>query len=509
MMFLHALQTVLTPKVLFLVAVGATSGIIVGALPGLSVTMATALLVSITFGWSTTDAMAMIMGVFCGGVYGGSISSVLLNIPGAPAAVATGFDGYPLARLGEAGYALGLARMASFLGGLMGTFLLATCAPALARFALGFGPFEYLMLVLLGITIIGSVSQGSFLKGIVAGFLGLFISTIGMDPIHGVGRFTFGNVHLMGGVNFIPALIGFFGMSEVFVQLRKSGTGVRPITELGRVVPSLRTFAKMIPLSIRSALIGTWVGALPGVGGEIAALMAYDAAKRTVKKPSRPFGEGAYEGVVAPEVANNACIGGALIPMLTLGIPGDAVTAVMIGAFIIHGMRPGPLLMQYSADMFWLIVALSLVANVLFLGIGLVITKYAPLILSIRKEILMPIVMVLCVVGSFALQNSMFDVCVMLAAGALGYVLRSLGFPVGPVVIGIVLGTLADSEFRRSIIISQGNVLGTFLTRPVAVVLFLVLIAQVATQSSAMKSFIGGCVRRFRLVTVGRKAARD
>lgn len=505
-MFLQALQTVLTPRVLFLVAAGATSGIIIGALPGLTVSMATALLVSITFGWSTTDAMAMIMGVFCGGVYGGSISSVLLNIPGAPAAVATGFDGYPLAKRGEAGYALGLARVASFWGGLMGTALLATCAPALARFALGFGPFEYLMLVLLGITIIGSVSQGSFLKGMIAGFLGLFISTIGMDPIHGVGRFTFGNVHLMGGINFIPALIGFFGMSEVFVQLRKSGAGVRPITDLGRVIPNYRTILRMIPLAIRSALIGTWVGALPGVGGEIAALMAYDAAKRTVRKPSRPFGEGAYEGVVAPEVANNACIGGALIPMLTLGIPGDAVTAIMIGAFMIHGMRPGPLLMRYSADMFWLIVALSLVGNFMFLVIGLAITKYAPLILSTRKDILMPIVMILCVVGSFALQNSMFDVCVMLAAGVLGYILRSLEFPVGPVVIGIVLGTLADSEFRRSIIISQGNVLGMFLKRPVAVVLFAVLVLQIATQSSTVRSFFGECVKRLHALAVPRKA---
>ncbi len=503
-MFLHALQTVFTPKVLLLLAAGATSGVIIGALPGLTVSMATALLVSITFGWSMTDALAMIMGVFCGGVYGGSISAVLVNIPGAPAAVATVFDGYPLARRGEAGYALSLARIASFLGGLMGTAILATCAPLLARFALGFGPFEYLMLVLLGITIIGSVSQGSFLKGMIAGFLGLFISTIGMDPIYGVGRFTLGNVHLMGGINFIPALIGLFGLSEVLVQLRKGGVEARPITELGKRLPDLRTILRMMPLAIRSALIGTWVGALPGVGGEIAALMAYDAAKRTVRKPSRPFGEGAYEGVVAPEVSNNACIGGALIPMLTLGIPGDAVTAIMIGAFMIHGLRPGPLLMQYSADMFWLIVALSVVANFMFLGIGLVITRYAPLILSTRKEILMPIVTMLCVVGSFALQNSIFDVVVMLVAGVLGYVLRSLEFPVGPVVIGIVLGTLADSELRRSIIISRGHVLSTFLSRPVAVVLFLLLVVQVASQSTWVRSVIGRCMRRPRPSAAGK-----
>lgn len=501
MMFLQAMQTVLTPRILLLVAVGATSGIIIGALPGLTVTMATALLVSVTFGWSMTDALAMIMGVFCGGVYGGSISAVLLNIPGAPAAVATVFDGYPIAKRGEAGYALGLARLASFVGGLLGTLALATCAPVLARFALGFGPFEYLMLILLGLTIIGSVSQGSFLKGMIAGFIGLFISTIGMDPVYGIGRFTFGSVRLMGGVNFIPALIGLFGMSEVFAQLRTGSAGVKPITSFGRVVPRLRDVLKMWGLCIRSALIGTWVGALPGIGGEIAALMAYDSAKRTVRKPSRPFGEGAIEGVIAPEVANNACIGGALIPMLTLGIPGDAVTAVMIGAFMVHGMRPGPLLMQYSAGMFWLIVALSLVANVAFLLIGLIITRYAPRILSIRKEILMPIVMMLCVVGSFALQNSMFDVLIMLACGVLGYVLRSLEFPVGPVVIGIVLGNMADSELRRSIIMSRGDVSGTFLTRPVAVVLFIVLVVQVAAQSSTVRSLFNRCMTRIQSST--------
>lgn len=488
-MLIDTILQVLNPKILLLVSLGSLSGVIIGALPGLSVTMAVSLLVSITFGWPMEHAMAMIIGVYCGGVYGGSISAVLLNIPGAPGAVCTVFDGYPLARRGEAAMALGLARIGSFFGGLIGVFFLAVLAPLIAQVALAFGPFEYLALVILGLVTIGSLSQGSFAKALISGIFGFLISCVGMDPIHGIGRFTFGSINLLAGINYISCLIGFFGISEVISQLQRGASKKQDmITQMGSVIPKLSTFKRMIPLILRSSVIGTWIGALPGVGGSIAAFIAYDSAKKTVKNPTRPFGEGAYEGVIAPEVANNAGIGGALIPLLTLGIPGDAVTAVMIGAFMVHGLRPGPLLMTQSADLFWLIIALSVVANVIFLFIGLATTHYAPKLLSVKNEYLMPIVAILCVVGSYAINNSVFDVIVMMLTGVVGYFMKKTGFPIGPTIIGIVLGPMADSGMRRATMISNGDVLGTFAGRPIAIIITVFAILQILDQFPRIKN---------------------
>lgn len=486
-MFYESLLMALDLKVMLLVAIGSTAGVVVGALPGLSVSMAVALLVSMTFGWPMEHALAMITGVFCGGVYGGSISAVLLNIPGAPGAICTGFDGYPLAKRGEASLALGLARIGSFIGGIIGVIILATFAPIIAKVALAFGPFEYLSLVILGLITIGNLSQGSFLKALISGLIGLLISCVGMDQIYGIGRFTFGSVHLAAGIGLIPCLIGFFGMSEVLINLKTSSVKVKIIDQIGKVIPRISDFVKMLPLILKSSFIGAWIGALPGVGGPVAALLAYDNAKRTVKNPARPFGEGAIEGVVAPEVANNAAIGGALIPLLTLGIPGDAVTAIMIGAFMMHGLRPGPLLMTQSPGLFWYIVVLNIITNIMFLFIGLVATKYFPKILLIRKETLMPIVIVLCVVGSYGINNSIFDVLIMIVAGLVGYILKLTNYPVGPLVIGLVLGPFADGELRRSIMISKGNFIGTFLKHPIAIFILMFALLQVLNQTPIFK----------------------
>jgi putative tricarboxylic transport membrane protein len=303
-----------------------------------------------------------------------------------------------------------------------------------------------------------------------------------MDPVHGVPRFTFGSMELLSGIGLIPSLIGLFGLSEVIVQMRTPSNKHEVIEQLGKVIPKLSTFTKMIPVIIRSSVIGSWIGALPGVGGTIASFLAYDNAKKTVKNPTQEFGKGAYEGVVAPEVANNAMIGGAMIPLLTLGIPGDAVTAIMMGAFIVHGLQPGPLFMVNSADLFWFIVILFIIANFLFLFIGLVVTKYFPKILSVRPETLMPIVSVFCFVGAYAIRNSPFDILLMVLAGLLGYFFKLINFPIGPVVIGLVLGGMADGELRRVSMISDGNVLSMFLTRPIAVVIFLFAFLQVLDQ---------------------------
>lgn len=481
-MFEAALNNALDINVLFLTALGSFSGVIIGALPGLSVTMATALLVSLTFSWSIKYALAMIIGIYAGGVFGGSISAVLLNIPGAPSSICTGFDGYPLAKQGKAAMALGLARIGSFIGGLIGLFFLATLAPPISKIALSFGPFEYLALITLGLITIGNLSEGSFIKAIIAGLIGLLLSTVGMDPFYGTPRFTFGSMELLSGIGLIPSLIGFFGLSEIIYQMQIPSHKHKKIDQLGQVIPKLKTFLKMIPVILRSSVIGAWIGALPGVGSTIASFLAYDNAKKTVKNPDIPFGEGAYEGVVAPEVANNAMIGGTMIPLLTLGIPGDAVTAVMMGAFIVHGLQPGPMLMTKSPDLFWYIVILLLLANILFLVIGLFVTKYFLKILSIRPETLMPVIAVLCFIGAYAIRNAPFDIIIMIAAGFLGYFFKTIKFPIGPVVIGLVLGSMADGELRRVTMISDGNILGKLLTRPIAIVIFSFAIMQILDQ---------------------------
>ncbi len=486
-MFFSALKDALDINVILLTALGSLSGVVIGALPGLSVTMATALLVSLTFSWSMEYALAMIIGVYCGGVFGGSISAVLLNIPGAPAAICTGFDGYPLAKQGKAAMALGLARIGSFIGGIIGVLFLALFAPPISTIALSFGPFEYLGLIALGLITIGNLSEGSFIKAILAGLFGLLLSTVGMDPVYGIPRFTFGSMQLLSGIGLIPSLIGFFGLSEVIVQMRTPSNKHQIIKQMGKVIPKLSTFMKMIPVILRSSVIGAWIGALPGVGGTIASFLAYDNAKKTVKNPTQPFGEGAYEGVVAPEVANNAMVGGAMIPLLTLGIPGDAVTAIMMGAFIVHGLQPGPMMMINSADLFWYIIILFILANILFLFIGLLVTKYFPRVLSVKPETLMPIVSVLCFVGAYAIRNSVMDIIIMVCAGLIGYLFKRIKFPIGPVVIGLVLGGMADGELRRVSMISEGDVFGMLLKRPIAIVIFLFALLQILDQIGRFK----------------------
>ncbi|MCK5200523.1 MAG: tripartite tricarboxylate transporter permease [Spirochaetales bacterium] len=507
-MFAEALTNALDLNVILLTALGSLSGVLIGALPGLSVTMATALLVSLTFGWSMEYALAMIIGVYAGGVFGGSISAVLLNIPGAPSSICTGFDGYPLAKQGKAAMALGLARIGSFIGGLIGLFFLATLAPPISRIALSFGPFEYLGLITLGLITIGNLSEGSFVKAIIAGLIGLLLSTVGMDPFFGIPRFTFGSMELLSGIGLIPSLIGFFGLSEVIVQMRTPSHKHQIINQLGQVIPKMRTFIKMLPVILRSSVIGAWIGALPGVGGTIASFLAYDNAKKTVKNPEVPFGKGAYEGVVAPEVANNAMIGGTMIPLLTLGIPGDAVTAVMMGAFIVHGLQPGPMLMVNSPDLFWFIVILLFMANVLFLFIGLFVTKYFLKILSLRPETLMPIVSVLCFVGAYAIRNSPFDIVLMVATGILGYFFKTIKFPIGPVVIGLVLGAMADGELRRVSMISDGDILGKLMTRPIAVVIFALAVFQVLDQIPAFKRWKMALISKIRNILTFNKEVR-
>ncbi|MBP3925569.1 MAG: tripartite tricarboxylate transporter permease, partial [Clostridium sp.] len=374
------------PILLFFLGIGTLAGIYIGAIPGLSVTMAVSLLISFTFSWDMLPAIALMIGINVGGVYGGSRSAILLNIPGAPAAVATTFDGYPLAQKGEAGIAIGTTVVQSFVGGVVGTLFLGLFAPAVAKFALMFAPRDYLLLAIMGLMLVGSLGCESAARGIFAAAIGVFIGMIGIDMVTGQQRFTFGNVYLMNGVSYIVAMIGLFGMSEALYQMRD--LSIYPVKQkVDKIVPGWKNVIRYLPLSLRTSLMGVIVGALPGTGGDLAALLAYDHARRTVKTNEVPFGKGAIEGLVAPESANNAAIGGAYIPMLTLGIPGDAVTAIIIGALYIHGLKPGPMFMTERPDIFWLMVGGMFIANVFLLIFGFTGIKMFAKIVEIPKQI--------------------------------------------------------------------------------------------------------------------------
>ncbi|RFC65989.1 C4-dicarboxylate ABC transporter permease [Fulvimarina endophytica] len=479
------------PTLLLLVAAGTFAGVYIGAIPGLSVTMAVSILISFTFPWPVYPAIALMIGIYMGGVYGGSRSAILLNIPGAPSAIATAMDGYPMAQRGEAGTAIGVTTVMSFLGGFVGILVLAVAAPLVADFALSFQPRDYMLLAVLGLLLVGSLSGGSLVKGIFSAALGVGIGAVGMDPLTFTERFTFDLQAMQGGINFVAVMIGLFGVSEALAQLHHVDTpAVRQ--KLSRIVPSFSTLRKHLPLSLQTSSIGVVIGALPGTGGDIAALMAYDHAKRVTKNPERAFGDGAIEGLVAPETANNAAIGGAFIPMLTLGIPGDAVTAIIIGALFIHGLNPGPMLMVDQPDMFWFIVGSLVLSNIFMLIFGLTGIKLFVKIVEMPRGVMIPLIMLLSIVGAYAINNSITDVYWMLGFGVFGYFMKLYGFPLGPVILGVILSRLLDDNWRRAIISERGSMtdfLMGVVTSPLSLVLLLSVVFIFASQTPAWKRF--------------------
>jgi putative tricarboxylic transport membrane protein len=482
----YFLMSWLDIKLLALTALGTFAGIYIGAIPGLSVTMAVSILISFTFKWDVNSALALIAGIYFGGVYGGSRSAILLNIPGAPSAIATALDGYPMAKRGEAGQAIGLTTVISVFGGFIGILALALAAPAVSDLALKFAPRDYLMLAIWGILLVGSLSGDSLSKGIFAGALGVLIGSVGLDPMTAEPRFTFGSLPLTAGISYVAAMIGFFGVAEVLAQLHQ--LKLKAIKQnVAKIVPSWAVVRKHLPLAARTSSIGVVVGALPGAGGDIAALMAYDHAKRSVKNPETPFGEGAIEGLVAPEAANNAAIGGAYIPMMTLGIPGDAVTAVIIGAMYIHGLKPGPLLMVETPHLFWFTVGCLTLANLFLLVFGLTGIKLFAKIVETPKPVLLPLILVLSAVGAYAISNNPTDVYWMLGFGVVGYFLKMYGYQVGPVILGIILGPLMDKSYRQAMISAGGDV-GTFatefVTSPLSALILAALVFTLVSQTA-------------------------
>ena len=475
----------LDPGLLALTAAGTLAGIYVGAIPGLSVTMAVSILISFTFRWEVNDALALIAGIFVGGVYGGARTAILLNIPGAPAAVATAFDGYPLAQKGQAGEAIGLSTVMSVMGGLIGVLALALAAPAISEFAIRFTSRDYLLLGIIGILLVGSLSGESFAKGVFAGALGVLIGMVGLDPMTAQTRYTMGSLDLMGGIPYIVAMIGFFGVAEALYQLHHVGkTAIRQKVE--RIIPRFADVKKHLRLGLRASAIGTGIGALPGTGGDIAALLAYDDAKRTTKNPETPFGQGAKEGLIAPEAANNAAVGGAFIPMLTLGIPGDAVTAIIIGALFIHGLKPGPLLLVETPHLFWFIVGNLTLANLFLLVFGLTGIRIFTRIVECPKAVLIPLIIVLSAVGSFAIANNPVHIYWMLGFGIIGYFMKIYGFQVAPVILGVILGPMMDSNYRRAMIAARDDIptfLWAFASNPISLVLSIALVLLLLAQT--------------------------
>ncbi len=468
---------------LVFIAGGVMAGIYIGAIPGLSVTMAASLLITMTYTWNTNLALSLMMGVYVGGVYGGSRSSILLNIPGAPAAIATGFDGYPLAQRGEAGKAIAVSTIMSSLGGMIGLLIMVLASPQISRMALSFGPKDYFILVLMGLMLVGGLGGKSVVKGLFTAAVGLMLGVIGTDELTGLGRFTFGITSMRNGISFISVMIGLFGISEALMQLRMRD---RPIIrqELDRISPPKEKLLKMMPVCLQGSLIGTFVGALPGSGGEIAALLAYNTAKNTVKNTEVPFGEGAYEGVVAPESANNAAIGGALIPMLTMGIPGDSVTAIMIGALSIHGIRCSPLIMSTQPELFSTLAWMLFAANIFLLIFGMTGIRIFARMTEVPRDILVPIIIVLGVLGSYSINNNVIDIVWMVVFGVIGYIFKHFDYPMGPMVLGLILGPMIEKNFRRAVI-SSGSIpklTWDIISSPISLVLLALLTLIIVSQ---------------------------
>lgn len=475
-LWLNAVSDVLTVTNLSVILFGTLFGIIMGCLPGMSSTMAVAIIIPFTFAMDPASGIILLSAIYCASVYGGSISAILLNTPGTPAGAATVLDGYPLSQQGESGRVLGVAAVASGLGGIISAVILSTTAPFLADQALRFGAAEYFAVAIFGISVVSSLGGKNPIKGLIAGAFGILIATIGLDPIVGYPRYTFGAPELNSGLELIPVLIGLFSASQSFILIKDASktrnANVKKMSDNSR--PSFKEVFTLLPNITRFSLIGTFIGIIPGIGGDPAAFIAYNEAVRWSKNPKN-FGKGEIGGVAAPEAANNAVTGGALIPLLTLGIPGNTVTAILIGGLLIHGLRPGPMLFEENGDVVYALFFSLILTNILFMIFGVAFTKYFAAVLKVPSIILGPIILMLSIVGAFAIHNSYFDIWVMLAFGIIGYLFRQINIPTTPIVLAIILGPIAEESFRQALLQSGGEA-SIFFTRPITAVFLLLAV---------------------------------
>ena len=476
-----SIMSLFNPESLILLAVSTLAGIIIGALPGLTATMGVSLLVSTTLGLGPANALVVMVGVFLGGIYGGSRSAILLNVPGTPSSAATALEGFPLTKQGEGVRAGVMVTTASATGGVIGLCILMLLAHPISKAAMLIGYWEFFWLGMFGIVICGSMSAERPYKGLVSGIAGLLISCIGIDGIYGGSRFAFGVTGLKAGISLVPAMVGLFGLSEAFASLADPEShaiaNVKNVTIgdlFGYVKESFGMLRHHLKLVIRSAVIGTVIGAIPGTGEDIASWVAYDSARRGSKEKEK-FGHGSWEGLIASETANNACTSGVFIPMLTLGIAGDAVSAILLGGLQLHGYQTGPNFMTDNPNFIYFIGVLLLLVNIMFMLEGTLITPVIGKVLQIRVGIIMPIVVVLSVIGAYAANVRKFDITVMVAFGFIGFLFKKLHISPAPMALGIILGSLVELNYRRGLMAGKYS-LSLFLTRPVSAALAILLV---------------------------------
>jgi len=461
----------LNPIIFLLLIFGVFFGLIFGCIPGLTAALGVSLLLPFTYSMSPEQGIAMLIGIYVGGISGGLYGATLLNIPGTPAALVTTFDGYPMAKKGYAAEALSIGIFCSFAGGMISMVLLVTISPQLAKIALLFGPFEYTAMGIMGLSIVVSLTSKSLIKGLISATIGIFLSMIGMDPVLGVNRFTFGNWQLQGGLPLLATLMGFFALAEILTQLKtiRKKSNIIKIRKKVPILPSRDILRKSLKGIGISSLIGTWVGILPGVGQSTGSLMAYNQLKQMSKTPEK-FGTGYFEGIVASETANNAVNGGALIPLMTLGVPGDLVTSILLGALIIHGLQPGPLLFQNNIQIVGSIFLSYFFANIIMFVLAISLIKVFIRLLEVPVYILFPVILVMCVLGTFTIRNRIFDVWVLIAMGVLAYLLTQSGFSLPPAILGYILGPIIEINFRIAMQASHDQV-SNFVTRPISLFL--------------------------------------
>lgn len=451
-----SLDLVLQWQSLGALALGVLIGIVAGAIPGMTATMAVALVLPFTFNLSPLIGILLLVGIYKGGIYGGSIPAILIKTPGTPAASATLLDGYPLAQQGRAGEALSISLLASAIADMISNLALILFAGWLASFALRFGPPEFFTLILFSLTIIAGVSESNMIKGMISAVFGLFLATIGFDLVYGTERFTFGSVELSSGLNFIAVLIGLFAIPEIMTFYIDRVRDTPQTVGDARAWVSRADFKRCLPTILRGSVIGVIMGAIPGIGSSPAAFLSYNEARRRSKRRNN-FGKGELEGVAAAESGNNAVAGATLIPLLALGVPGDVVTAIIIGAFMVHGISPGPLMFVTHSTMIYALFISLIVSSVLMLVIGAVAIRGFSQIARISKDILFPSVLVLCVYGVYAVNNNLFDVGVMLTMGVIGYGMLKADLPAPPFLIAFILGPLFEDKFRQSLLMSNGD----------------------------------------------------
>lgn len=470
--FLHSVGVIFQPVNILLNIVGMFIGILFGAIPGLTATVAISLLIPFTFGLPPIPSLILLLSIYNGGMYGGSITAITIRTPGAPANAVTVIDGYQLALKGKAGAAISISCIAGAIGGLFSVAVMMLFSPPLSRIALKFSPVEYFTVAVFGLSAIFAISGRSLIKGMMAGVLGLILSTVGIDEILPIPRFTMGIRDLQAGFPFLPAVIGLFALSEVFRLIEKGEILTQITAKIETILPTWKEFKSTIKETFRGSVIGTLIGILPGAGGAIAAFLAYSETKRASKHPET-FGAGDLNGVASPEAANNAVTGGAMIPMMTLGIPGDAVTAVLMSALIIQGLQPGPFLFRDHMDIVYPIFLAMILSNLIMVVMGLALLPLTSYLAHVRKDILVPMVAIFGVLGSFAMTGSVYYVAVAIFFGILGYFLERYDFPVAPVCLSLILGPIAENSLRQSMIMSRGDV-SIFFTRPIS--LFLIIL---------------------------------